>query len=78
VYNNNNNNNNNNISNSVVANIIIITSFRHLLILHYKKEWDVLFKNQIISGNYFKTLFLGAICGSLFFLQEIMPRASIQ
>ena len=35
--------------------------------LNYKKEWDVLFKNQIISGDYSKTSFL---------VTEIMPRAS--
>jgi len=32
--------------------------------LDYKKEWDVLFNNQIISGDYFKTAILGAICHS--------------
>ncbi|KAG4100160.1 hypothetical protein H8356DRAFT_1346061 [Neocallimastix lanati (nom. inval.)] len=26
--------------------------------LNYKKEWDVLFKNQIITGDYSKTLFV--------------------
>ena len=26
--------------------------------INYKKEWDVLYKNQIISGDYSKTLFL--------------------
>jgi len=26
--------------------------------LNYKKEWNILFKNQIISGDYSKTLFL--------------------
>jgi len=29
-----------------------------IIILNYKKEWDVLFKNQIISGDYLTTPFL--------------------
>ena len=43
--------------------------------LNYKKEWDILFKNQIISGDYSKTLFL-VLPVALF--TEIMPRASIR
>jgi len=35
-------------------------------------EWDVLFKNHIIFGDYSKTLFL---VGSVALLTEIMPRA---
>ena len=34
--------------------------------LNYKKEWNILFKNQIISGDYSKNAILGAICGSLY------------
>jgi len=41
--------------------------------LNYKKEWDVLFKNQIITGDYSKTLFV--VCSATLFA-EIMPRAS--
>ena len=41
--------------------------------LNYKKEWDILFKNQIISGDYSKTSFL---VQSAALLTEIMPRAS--
>ena len=33
--------------------------------LNYKKEWDILFKNQIISDDYSKTPILGVICGSV-------------
>jgi hypothetical protein len=29
--------------------------------LNYKKEWDVLFNNQIISGDLFKNSILGEI-----------------
>jgi len=29
--------------------------------LNYEKEWDVLFKNQTISGDYSKKVILGAI-----------------
>ena len=39
----------------------------------YKKEWDVLFNNQIISGDYSKLSFL---VRSVDFLTEIMPKAS--
>jgi len=41
--------------------------------LNYKKEWNILFKNQIISGDYSKTPFL-VRCAALF--TEITPRAS--
>ena len=41
--------------------------------LNYKKEWNILFKNQIISGDYSKTPFL---VRSAALLTEIMPRAS--
>ena len=41
--------------------------------LNYKKEWNILFKNQIISGDYSKTPFL---LRSVAIFTEIMPRAS--
>jgi len=41
--------------------------------LNHKKEWDILFKNQIISGNYSKTPLL---VRSAALFTEIMPRAS--
>ena len=41
--------------------------------LNYKKEWNILFKNQIISGDYSKKPFL---VRSAAFFTEIMPRAS--
>jgi len=41
--------------------------------LNYKKEWDVLFKNQIISGDYSKKPF-SVRFAALF--TEIMSRAS--
>ncbi|KAG4085497.1 hypothetical protein H8356DRAFT_1326515 [Neocallimastix lanati (nom. inval.)] len=41
--------------------------------LNYKKEWNILFKNQIISGDYSKTPFL---VQSEALFTEIMPRAS--
>ncbi|KAG4102570.1 hypothetical protein H8356DRAFT_1324470 [Neocallimastix lanati (nom. inval.)] len=41
--------------------------------LNYKKEWNILFKNQIISGDYSKTPFL---VRSAALFSEIMPRAS--
>jgi len=41
--------------------------------LDYKKEWDNLFNNQIISGDYSKTSFLARYV-ALFI--EIKPRAS--
>ena len=40
---------------------------------NYKKEWNNLFKNQIISGDYLKTPFL---VRSTDIFTEIMPRAS--
>jgi len=43
--------------------------------LNYKKEWDVLFNNQIISGDYSKMPFL-VWSGALF--TEIMHWASIR
>ncbi|KAG4089081.1 hypothetical protein H8356DRAFT_1432309 [Neocallimastix lanati (nom. inval.)] len=42
--------------------------------LNYKKEWNILFKNQIISGDYSKTPFL---LRSVAIFTEIMPRAII-
>jgi len=39
--------------------------------LNYKKVWDVLFKNQIISSDYSKNAILGTISATLFFT-EIM------
>ena len=41
--------------------------------LNYKKEWNILFKNQIISSDYSKTPFL---VRSAALFTEIMPRAS--
>jgi len=41
--------------------------------LNYKKEWDILFNNQIISGNYSKTPFL---MRSASLLTEIITMAS--
>ena len=41
--------------------------------LNYKKEWNILFKNQIISGDYSKTPFL---VRSAALFTKIMPRAS--
>jgi len=41
--------------------------------LNFKKEWNILFKNQIISGDYSKTPFL---VRSAALFTEIMPRAS--
>ncbi len=41
--------------------------------LTYKTEWDILFNNQIISGNYSKIPFL---VRSADLLTEIMPKAS--
>ena len=38
----------------------------NIIDLNYKKEWDILFKNQIFSGGYSKTPFFGVICGSLY------------
>ena len=43
--------------------------------INYKKEWDILFKNQNISGDYSKTPFL--VRSAALFI-EIMPRASIR
>jgi len=39
----------------------------------YKKEWDVLFNNQIISGDYSKSSFL---IRSVALFIEIMPKVS--
>jgi hypothetical protein len=41
--------------------------------LYYKKEWDILFNNQIISGDYSKTSFL---MRSMTLFTEITPKAS--
>ena len=43
--------------------------------LNYKKEWNVLFKNQIISGDYSKTSFL---VRSTVLFTKIMTTASIR
>ncbi|KAG4088306.1 hypothetical protein H8356DRAFT_1432951 [Neocallimastix lanati (nom. inval.)] len=43
--------------------------------LNYKKEWDVLFNKQIISGDYLKMSFL---VGSVTLFTEIVLRTSIQ
>ena len=45
----------------------------NIIDLNYKKEWDILFKNQIISGDKSKTPFLVRFA-ALF--TEIMPQAS--
>jgi len=41
--------------------------------LNYKREWDILFKNQVISGDYFKTPFL---VRSEALFTDIMPQVS--
>ena len=41
--------------------------------LNYKKEWNILLKNQIISGDYSKTPFL---VRSVALFTKIIPRAS--
>ena len=45
----------------------------YIIDLNYKREWDILFKNQFISGDYSKIPFL---VPSAALLTEIMPRAS--
>ena len=45
----------------------------YIIDLNYKKEWNILFKNQIIFGDYSKTPFL---VRSAALFTEIMPRAS--
>jgi len=47
--------------------------YNFLLNLNYKKEWDVLLNNQIISGDYSKTPFL--VWSSTLFTEN-MPLAS--
>jgi uncharacterized protein (DUF2062 family) len=42
--------------------------------ISYKKEWDILFMNQIISGDYLKNPILGTIYDSL--ILKIMLRVS--
>ena len=42
--------------------------------LNYKKEWHILFKNQIISGDYSKNAFL---VRSAALFTEIMPKVTI-
>ena len=42
--------------------------------LNYKKEWNILFKNQIISGDYSKKRHSWSASAALF--TEIMPRTS--
>ena len=44
-----------------------------IIVLKYKKEWDVWLNNQIVSGDYSKTFFLVRYA-ALF--TEIMSRAS--
>ena len=46
---------------------------KDIIYLNYIKEWDILFKNQIISDDYSKTPFL-VLSEALF--TEIMPRDS--
>ncbi|KAG4100101.1 hypothetical protein H8356DRAFT_1422948 [Neocallimastix lanati (nom. inval.)] len=65
-----------NISNSENYNIVTSNVVNSSIVenhLNYKKEWNILFKNQIISGDYSKTPFL---VRSAALLTEIMPRAS--
>ena len=45
----------------------------NIIDLNYKKEWNILFKNQIISGDYLKMSFL---VRSAALFTEIMPLAS--
>ena len=45
----------------------------NIINLNYKKEWNILFKNQIISGDYSKTPFL---MRSAALFTDIMPRAN--
>jgi len=45
----------------------------YIIDLNYKKEYDVLFKNQIIFGNYPKTLFL---VRSVAQFTDIIPKVS--
>ena len=45
----------------------------YIIDLNYKKEWNILFNNQIISGDYSKTPFL---VRSVALFIEIMPRVS--
>jgi len=45
----------------------------YIIDLNYKKEWNILFNNQIISGDYSKTPFL---VRSVALFTEIMPCAS--
>jgi len=45
----------------------------NIIDLNYKNEWDILFKNQIISDDYSKTPFL---MRSATLFTEIIPRAS--
>jgi len=42
----------------------------HIIDLNYKKEWDALFNNQIISGDYYKSPILAK---SAAVFTEIMP-----
>jgi len=46
---------------------------KDIIDLYYKKEWDILFNNQIISGDYSKTSFL---VRSMTLFTEITPKAS--
>ena len=59
----------------LIKKINIICTNEHNNILNNKKEWDVLFNNQIIFGDYYKTPFL---VRSAALFSEIMPRASIR
>jgi len=51
----------------------ISNSNADIIDLNYKEEWNILFKNQIISGDYSKKPFL---VRSAALFTEIMPRAS--
>ncbi|KAG4107289.1 hypothetical protein H8356DRAFT_1332627 [Neocallimastix lanati (nom. inval.)] len=63
---------NNVVNRSISENRVNINNFLNnedvdIIDLNYEKEWDVLFKNQTISGDYSKKVILG-----------IMPRVSIR
>ena len=54
-------------------NFLLGGRYTGIIDLNYKKEWNILFKNQIISGDYSETPFL---VRSESLITEIMPRAS--
>jgi hypothetical protein len=54
-------------------NFLLGVKDKDIIDLNYNKEWNVMLKNQIISGDYSKTSFL---VRSTALFTEIMPRAS--